>query len=55
MKRTLGERSELRRDNSALQAKVNELTEFVSLLKCFEPAKYSEIKQLQEYMHSKRE
>ena len=55
LKQTSGECSELRRDNSALQAEVDELTEFVSLLKRFEPQKYAEVKQAQEYVHSQRE
>ena len=55
LERTSGECSELRRDNSALQAQVDELTEFVSLLKRFEPQKYAEIRQTQEYIHDQRE
>ena len=55
LKRTSGECSELRRDNSALQAQVDELTEFVSLLKRFEPQKYAEVRQTQEYIHNQRE
>ena len=55
LKRTSGECSDLRRDNSALQAQVDELTEFVSLLKRFEPQKYAEVRQTQEYIHNQRE
>ena len=55
LKRTSGECSELRRDNSALQAQVDELREFVSLLKRFEPQKYAEVRQTQEYIHHQRE
>ena len=55
LKRTSGECSELRRDNSALQAQVDELTEFVSLLKRYEPQKYAEVRQAQEYIHTQRE
>ena len=55
LKRTSGECSELRRDNSALQAQVDELTEFVSLLKRFEPQKYAEVRQTQEHIHDQRE
>ena len=55
LKRTSGECSELRRDNSALQAQVDELTEFVSLLKRYEPQKYAEVRQTQEYIHTQRE
>ena len=55
LKQTSGECSELRRDVSSLQAEVDELTEFVSLLKRLEPQKYAEVKQAQEYVHSQRE
>ena len=55
LKRTSGECSELRRDNSVLQAQVDELTEFVSLLKRFEPQKYAEVRQTQEHIHNQRE
>ena len=55
LKQKSGECSELRRDNSALQAQVDELTEFVSLLKRCEPLKYSEVRQLQEHIHAQRE
>ena len=55
LKQTSGECSELRRDNSALQAQVDELTEFVSLLKRCEPLKYSEVRQMQEHIHAQRE
>ena len=55
LKQASGECSELRRDVSSLQAKVDDLTEFVSLLKRFEPQKYAEVKQAQEYVHSQRE
>lgn len=44
LKHTLGECSELRRDIASLQAEVDDLTEFVSLLKRFEPQKYAEVK-----------
>ena len=40
---------------SSLQAEVDDLTEFVSLLKRLEPQKYAEVKQAQEYVHSQRE
>ena len=49
------ERTELRRDNAELSAEVDDLTEFVSLLKRLEPQKYAEVKQAQEYVHSQRE
>ena len=49
------ERTELRRDNAALSAEVDDLTEFVSLLKRLEPQKYAEVKQAQKYVHSQRE
>lgn len=52
---TAEERTELRRDNAALSAEVDDLTEFVSLLKRLEPQKYDEVKQAQEYVHSQRE
>lgn len=50
-----GRINELTRQISALQAQIDELTEFVSLLKRFEPQKYAEVKQAQEYVHSQRE
>ncbi len=49
------ERTELRRDNAELSAEVDDLTEFVSLLKRLEPQKYAEVRQAQEYVHSQRE
>lgn len=55
LKQNLRECSELRRDNSVLQAEVEELTEFVSILKRFEPQKYAEVKQTQEYIHTQHE
>lgn len=55
LKQTSGECSELRRDVSSLQAEVDDLTEFVSLLKRFEPQKYAEVRQAQEYVHSQHE
>ena len=55
LKQTSGECSELRRDISSLQAEVDDLTEFVSLLKRLEPQKYAEVRQAQEYVHSQRE
>lgn len=55
LKQTSGECMELRRNNSALQAQVDELSEFVSLLKRFEPQKYAEVRQTQEYIHNQRE
>ncbi len=55
LKQTSGECSELRRDIVSLQAEVDDLAEFVSLLKRFEPQKYAEVKQAQEYVHSQRE
>lgn len=54
-KRAAEERSELRRDNTELRSEVDELTEFVSLLKRFEPQKYAEIKLVQEHIHDQRE
>ncbi len=55
LNQTSGECSELRRDVSSLQAEVDDLTEFVSLLKRFEPQKFAEVKQAQEYVHSQHE
>ncbi len=55
LKQTSGECSELRRDNAALSAEVDDLTEFVSLLKRLEPQKYVEVKQAQEHIHNQRE
>lgn len=55
LKQTSGECMELRRNNSALQAQVNELSEFVNLLKRCEPQKYAEVRQTQEYIHNQRE
>jgi len=55
LKQTSGECNELRREVLALQTQVEELTEFVSLLKRFEPQKYAEVKQTQEYIHTQRE
>ena len=55
LKQTSGECSELRRDVSSLQAEVDDLTEFVSLLKRFEPQKYAEVRQAQEHIHNQRE
>ena len=55
LKQTSGECSELRRDKFELQAQVNELTEFVSLLKRCEPQKYAEVKQLHEHLQAQRE
>ncbi len=49
LKQTSGEYSELRRDKFELQTQVDELSEFVSLLKRFEPQKYAEVRQTQEY------
>ncbi|MGN0575712.1 MAG: hypothetical protein ACI4J2_06730 [Ruminococcus sp.] len=49
------ERTELRRDNAELSAEVDDLTEFVSLLKRLEPQKYAEVRQAQEYVHSQCE
>lgn len=49
------ERSELRRDNSDMQAQLDELIEFVSLLKRLEPQKYAEVKQVQEHILAQRE
>ncbi len=54
-KRAAEERTELRRDNAELSAEVDDLTEFVSLLKRLEPQKYAEVKQTQAYVHSQRE
>lgn len=50
-----GRINELTREVSALQAQVDELTEFVSLLKRFEPQKYAEVRQAQEHIHNQRE
>lgn len=50
-----GRINELTREVSALQAQVDELTEFVSLLKRFEPQKYAEVRQAQEHIHDQRE
>lgn len=50
-----GRINELTREVSALQAQVDELTEFVSLLKRFEPQKYAEFRQTQEHIHNQRE
>jgi len=55
LKQTSGECNELRREVLALQAQVDELTEFVSLLKRCESQKYAEVKRLQEHMHTQRE
>lgn len=55
LKQTSGECMELRRNNSALQAQVDELSEFVSLLKRFEPQKYAEVKQFHEHLQAQRE
>lgn len=50
-----GRINELTREVSALQAQVDKLTEFVSLLKRFEPQKYAEVRQAQEHIHDQRE
>lgn len=50
-----GRINELTRQVSALQAKVDELSEFVSLLKRYEPQKFAEVRQTQEYIHNQRE
>ncbi|MDO4155760.1 MAG: hypothetical protein Q4D37_03140 [Oscillospiraceae bacterium] len=50
-----GRINELTSEVSALQAQVDELTEFVSLLKRFEPQKYAEVRQTQEHIHNQRE
>lgn len=50
-----GRINELTRNNSDLQRTVDSLTEFIDLLKRFEPQKYAEIKQVQEYVHSQQE
>lgn len=55
LKQTSGECNELRRDNASLQVQIEELTEFVSILKRFEPQKYAEVKQTQEYIHTQQE
>lgn len=55
LKAVSSERSELRRDVSSLQAEVDDLTELVSRLKRFEPQKYEEVKQAQEYIHTQCE
>ena len=55
LKQTSGECSVLRRDVSSLQAEVDDLTEFVSLLKRFEPQTYAEVRQAQEHIHNQRE
>ena len=55
LKEVSSERSELRRDNSDMQAQLDALTEFVSLLKRLEPQKYAEAKQLHEHIQAQRE
>ena len=40
---------------AAAKENVDELTEFVSLLKRCEPLKYSEVRQMQEHIHAQRE
>ena len=50
-----GRINELTRNNLDLQRTVDSLTEFIDLLKRFEPQKYAEIKQVQEYVHSQQE
>lgn len=47
--------NELTREVSALQVQIDELTEFVSLLKRFEPQKYAEVRQAQEHIHDQCE
>ena len=51
LKQSSGECNELRRSNSALKTQVDDLTEFVSLLKRYEPQKYAEVRQTQEHIH----
>lgn len=55
LRQTSGKCSGLRRDKSDMQAQIDDLTEFTSLLKRFEPQKFSEVKQLQEHIHAQRE
>ncbi|WP_370785935.1 plasmid recombination protein [Ruminococcus callidus] len=55
LKEVSSERSELRRYNSDMQAQLDALTEFVSLLKRLEPQKFSEVKQMQEHIQARRE
>lgn len=55
LKEVSSERSELRRYNSDMQAQLDTLTEFVSLLKRLEPQKFSEVKQMQEHIQARRE
>lgn len=55
LRQTSGECSELRHDKSDMKAQVDDLTEFTSLLKRFEPQKFSEVKQLQEHIHNQNE
>ena len=50
-----GKINELTRRNSDLQKTVDNLTEFIDLLKRFETQKYAEIKQVQEYVHNQKE
>ena len=50
-----GRINELTRNNSDLQRIVDSLTEFIDLLKRFEPQKYSEVRALQEHIHTQQE
>ena len=54
LKLSSGECNELRRSNSALKTQVDDLTEFVSLLKRFEPQKYAEVRQIHEHIHEQQ-
>lgn len=54
LKQSSGECNELRRSNSALKTQVDDLTEFVSLLKRYEPQKYAEVRQTQEHIHEQQ-
>ena len=50
-----GKINELTRKNSDLQRTVDSLTEFIDLLKRFEPQKYSEVRALQEHIRTQQE
>ena len=50
-----GKINELTRNNSDLQRTVDSLTEFIDLLKRFEPQKYSEVRALQEHIRTQQE
>ena len=50
-----GRINELTREVSALQTQVDDLSEFVSLLKRYEPQKYAEVRLAQNHIHDQRE